>query len=150
MASEVTVYSKDGNWKIDVEAWKNNFLFYKSIGTEVTVSHREQTHNIWGSTVTGWVEKNAISISITNVYTGPLASGSGGSITKSGTWNNKSYAELKEWAWGIKIKIPSGEPGGDALLDIDQVDGSVSVNLGQEVLTAKVSASSIVSDSSIW
>jgi hypothetical protein len=150
MASEVTVYSKDGNWKIDVEAWKNNFLLYKSIGTQVTVYHREQTHNIWGSTVTDWVRKNALSISITNVYTGPLAAGSGGSITKSGTWNNTSYEELKEWAWGIKISIPSGEPGGNALLDIDKVDGSVSVNIGQEVLTAKVSASSIISDSSIW
>ena len=35
---------------VDVEAWKNNFLFYKSIGTEVHVYHREQTKNIWGST----------------------------------------------------------------------------------------------------
>ncbi|HET9057266.1 MAG TPA: hypothetical protein VFN30_10530 [Chitinophagaceae bacterium] len=150
MASEVTVHSRDGNWKIEVEAWKNNFLFYSSIGTEVTVYHRERTTNVWGSTVTDWVKKNAVSISITNVYSGPVASGSGGSITRSGTWNNRSYAELKEWAVGAKISIPDGGVSGNAILDIDKVDGSVSVNIGQEILNATVSASSIISDSSIW
>lgn len=55
MASEITLFSKSGDWKADVEAWKNNFLFYKSIGTEVTVYHREQTKNVWGNTVTDWV-----------------------------------------------------------------------------------------------
>lgn len=32
MASEVTLMSRDGNWKIVVEAGTNTFLFYSSIG----------------------------------------------------------------------------------------------------------------------
>jgi len=66
MANDVTVFSKGGDWKAEIHAWKNNYLFYKSIGTEVTVYHREQTKNIWGSTVTDWVEKPATTIEITN------------------------------------------------------------------------------------
>ena len=37
MANDVTVFSKGGDWKAEIHAWKNNYLFYKSIGTEVTV-----------------------------------------------------------------------------------------------------------------
>ena len=150
MASEVTVLSKDGQWKIEVEAWKNNFLFYSSIGTQVSVYHREKTKNVWGSTVTDWVKKPASVITIVNKYTGPVFAGGTGSVTKSGQWRNKSSAELKEWAVGVKISIPSGEIGGNAILDIDKVEGTVDVNVGNETLHAQVSASSIISDGSIW
>lgn len=149
MASEKTVYSNDGNWKVEVEAWKNNFLFYTSIGTEVDVYHREKTKNIWGSTVTDWVKKPASSIHIENKYsgTGP------GVATKTKTCNNASNCELKEWAVGISISIPVGSPtdiSGSATLTIDKVEGTVTVQIGHETLKAVVSASSIFSDSSIW
>lgn len=150
MPSEVSVLSRDGNWKMEVEAWKNNFLFYTSIGTQVTVYHREKTTNVWGSSVTDWVEKKASSIFITNVYSGSVAAGSGGSITRSGQWNNASEAELKEWAVGFKITLPSGEPGGNAILDIDKVVGTVVVVVGNDRMSATVEASSIISDNSIW
>jgi hypothetical protein len=149
MASEATVYTKKGDWKVEVEAWKNNFLFYKSIGTQATVYHREQTKNIWGSTVTDWVKKQATLITIHNVYRG---SGPG-TATRDKSCRNASYCELKEWAVGFTISIPVDSVtsvGGGAILDIESVDGTVSVNIGQEVLTAQVSASSVVSDSSIW
>lgn len=105
MASEVTLYSNDGDWKIFVEAWKNNFIFYSSIGTEVTVYRREQTSNIWGNSVTGWVRRPAESIYIQNVYAGTSA----GSVTRQKTCNNASYCELKEWAVGFSVSIPSGD-----------------------------------------
>lgn len=150
MASEVTLYSKDGSWRVDVEAWKNNFLVYKSIGTEVTVYHRQQTKNIWGNTVTDWVRANASSIFIRNVYkgTGP------GSATRQKTCPSSSYCEIKEWAVGVTITIPTdggdASVGGGAILDIDSVTSSVVVTIGGEHLRAEVSASSIFSDSSIW
>ena len=154
MASETTAYSANGNWKIKVEAWKNNFLLYKSIGTQVQVYHREQTKNIWGNTVTDWVKKKAISITITNTYKGSFVGGGGaGSVTKSGTWRNKDSAELKEWAFGFTVTLPAQKPndiGGGAILDIDSVDGVVNVSVEGSQLTAQVSASSIISDSSIW
>jgi hypothetical protein len=149
MASEVTLFTKNGDWKVEVEAWKNNFLFYKSIGTQATVYHREQTKNIWGSTVTDWVEKAASQIHIRNVYhgTGP------GVATREKICSNTSYCELKEWAVGVTISLPADsvtDVGGGAILDLDSVDGTVTVTVGQEVLTGNVSASSVFSDSSIW
>jgi hypothetical protein len=149
MASEITLFTKDGTWKADVEAWKNNFLFYKSIGTQVTVYHREQTSNIWGNTVTDWVEKAATSISITNVYHGSPV----GVATRSQVCRNASHCERKEWSVGITIKLPADsvtDVGGGAILDIDSVDGTVSIVVENEVLNGKVSASSIFSDSSLW
>lgn len=149
MASEITLYTNSGDWKVEVEAWKNNFLFYKSIGTQAAIYHREQTKNIWGSTVTDWVEKSASLIHIRNVYrgTGP------GSATREKTCRNASDCELKEWAVGFTINIPADrvtDVGGGAILDIDSVEGTVTVNIGEEALTGVVSASSALSDSSIW
>jgi hypothetical protein len=149
VASEITLFSKNGDWKADVEAWKNNFLAYKSIGTQVSVYHREQTKNIWGNTVTDWVSKAANAISITNVYkgTGP------GAATRSKVCQNSSYCEEKEWAVGITISLPADsitDVGGGAILDIDSVTGTVSIVIGNEVLSGVVSASSIFSDSSLW
>ena len=149
MASEITLYTKKGDWKVDIEAWKNNFLVYKSIGTQVSVYHREKTKNIWGNTVTDWVKKPASLIHIRNVYrgTGP------GSATREKSCRNAKSCELKEWAVGFTISIPPDnitDVGGGAILDIDRVDGTVTVNIADEILTGEVSASSAVSDSSIW
>jgi hypothetical protein len=150
MASETTLISQSGNWKADVEAWKNNFLAYKSIGTQVTVYHREQTKNTWGNTVTDWVEKAASSISIQDVYRG---SGPG-AATRSKTCRNASYCEEKEWAVGVTISLPADsipDVGGGAILDIDSVTGTVTVIIdGEPPLQGVVSASSALSDNSIW
>ena len=132
-----------------MEAWKNNFLAYRSIGTQVSVYHREQTKNIWGNTVTDWVEKPASSIAIQNVYRG---SGPG-AATRTKTCNNASECELKEWAVGFTITLPADsvtDVGGGAILDIDSVTGTVEIVIGDEILRGEVSASSVLSDSSIW
>ena len=149
MASEQTLYTNDGQWKVEVEAWKTNVLVYKSIGSEATVYHRQTHKNIWGNTVTDWVEKSASSISLHNVY-----SGSGpGTGTRDKTCTNASYCQLKEWAVGVTVTIPVDSPkdfGGGAILDIEKVDATVRVVIGNEVLTAQVSASSAFSDTGIW
>jgi len=154
MADETTVFSKDGTFKADVKAWKNNYLFYKSIGTEVNVYHREETKNIWGSTVTDWVDKAVPSIEITNVYRGTGPGASPGGVAKSKTCPNTNSCELKEWAVGGSITVTeTGDTseGGGAILEIDSVNGSVVVVLPSgERLTAQVSASSALSDNSIW
>ena len=150
MANDVTVFTHAGDWKAEIHAWKNNYLAYKSIGTDVTVYHREQTKNIWGNTVTDWVKKPASLIEITNVY-----HGSGpGAATRQKACENASYCELKEWAFGVTITVETDtgdtSGGGGAILDIDSVDASVVVVIGDERLTGKVSASSALSDNSIW
>lgn len=149
MAGEITLFTDDGEWKAEVEAWKNNFLFYKSIGTEVRVYHRERTKNVWGNTVTDWVRRAADSIFIRNVYSG---SGPGAAVREK-TCTDRSGCELKEWAVGVNITIPVDDPtdvGGGAILDIDEVEGTVRIQIGHEVLSGEVSASSAFGDSSIW
>jgi hypothetical protein len=150
MANDVTVFTHAGDWKAEIHAWKNNYLAYKSIGTEVTVYHREQTKNIWGSTVTDWVEKPPTMIENTNVY-----HGSGpGVATRQKACPESSNCELKEWAVGLNITVVTDtgdtSAGGGATLDIDSVDGSAVIMIGEERLTGKVSASSALGDNSIW
>jgi hypothetical protein len=150
MASEITLRTSDGTWKVEVEAWKNNFLFYKSIGTQVTVYHREQTDNIWGTPVTDWVDKAATLIEITNIY---RAATGFATATRQKTCNNSSSCELKEWSTGVTIKLPADgadDVGGGAVLDIESVDGTVVVLIGLERLTGQVTAKSALSDNSIW
>lgn len=149
MASEATVVSGDGQWKIEVEAWKNNFLVYKSIGTQVDVYHREQTKNVWGNTKTDWVKKRASSIHIRNTYRG---TGPGVGVREKRCAETAS-CELKEWAVGVTVTIPVESPtdvGGGAILEIESVEGAVTVSAGGQTMTATVSASSALSDSSIW
>lgn len=150
MASEITLRTQDGNWKAEVEAWKTNLLFYRSIGTEVTVYHREQKENIWGNTVTDWVRRAATSISIVNVY---RADTGFAQATREKTCRNSSRCELKEWSAGFTITLPADsidDVGGGAVLALDKVEGTVEVVIGDEHLTGKVSASSALSDSGIW
>ena len=150
MASEITLRTQDGQWKAEVEAWKTNLLFYRSIGTEVTTYHREQKKNIWGNTVTDWVKKSVTSISIENVYRSDTGNAR---ATRGKTCNNASYCELKEWSAGFTITLPADsidDVGGGAILELDKVEGSVEVVIGEERLTGKVSASSALSDTGIW
>ena len=146
MASEITLRTNNGDWKVEVEAWKNTFFFYNSIGTQATVYHREKTKNIWGSTVTDWVKKKATSIHIRNIYSDEYRN----STTREKTCGNSKHCELKESAVGASISIPSGSVSPGAVLEIDKVDGTVTVNIKGEILSGKVSASSFPSDSSIW
>jgi hypothetical protein len=147
MASEKTVFSKSGDWKIEVEAWRNHFIFYQSIGTQVDVYHKEKTTDTWGNDKIDWVKKNANSISITNRYFGsdPVIF-----ITRSKVCNNSSHCELKEWAVGTITLSDTGLGVGASQLIVTSVKGSVSVNIGNEILSAEVEASSFFSDSSIW
>lgn len=147
MANRLTLLSRDGQWKAELHAWKSNWIFYKSIGSECTVYHRQETKNVWGNTTTDWVEK-AAQINITNVY-----KGSGGlQITKSAS-ANASYLELKEWAVGfilINVNLDTGEAGpgaGQASLIVDSVDATIGVSIGVQ---GNVSADTAVVQQSIW
>jgi hypothetical protein len=147
MPDKMTVFSKDRQWKADLKAFKNWAFFYKSIGSDVSVYHMEKTTNIWGNSTTDWVSHSA-SIFISNVYKG--SSGSGlGTFTQTQS-SNGSSAELKLWAVGlISITITGVGPEG-ATLDIDSVDATIAVETPGGVLSGTVSASSALSDNSIW
>lgn len=149
MPSEITVVSDDGEWKAEFEAFKTNLLVYRSIGSEVKTYHREETSNVWGNKKIDWVRKNADSIFIQNVYSGPGP----GTGTRTKECTDTSGCELKHWAVGVTLEIPADsitDVGGGAILEIDQVDASFTARIGRISLSGAASASSAFSDSGIW
>jgi len=151
MASEKTVYTNDRNWKAKIEAYKNNFIVYKDIGTKVKVYHKEKTTDTWGKTKTDWVKKAADSIYIKNIYTGDSPKIS---VTKEKTCLDSKTCSLFEWAVGlIKISVSddgvSGSPTSASLI-VNKVNGHASIRIGAETISGDVSASSAISDSQIW
>jgi hypothetical protein len=140
MSSEVTAYSRDGSFKADIEAWVNDFWFYKSIGVQVTV-YRKTGSSVWGGS--SWSRTNARTIVIAALYNGGLA-------RQDGRWDNQSYAELKHWAFGGSISVPASTPGG-AILILTSVEGIVNGFFANgDGFQAQVTAGSSIADSSIW
>lgn len=142
MPSEITTISKDGQWKVEVEAWRNNFFFYSSIGAQFSV-YRKGGSSIWGGT--SWNSGKARRVTMRNSYNGGLA-------FQDGQWNDAHNGELKHWAVGFQISIPSGEiSAGGPWLILTSVESVVDVVLPNgESMNFRVSASSPISDSSIW
>lgn len=142
MPSELTLYSNDKHWKVDLGAWINKSYRYKSIGTYVTVYHQEHTTSIWGGSVTEWEATPAQLICIRNVY-----GGAGPSVaTREHKWRNAAEAELKEWSVGGPICLPSNSTAsseGAVVLDINNVQSTVTVVIGNETLSGMVSSSPI-------
>ena len=142
MPSALTLYTRDGHWRVDLEAWVNDLRFYSSIGTHVAVYHREHITSIWGGPRTDWEEEPAAVIRIHNVYRGAGP----GLTTREHEWHNASRAELKEWSATGAIRLPadsSTSEKGPAVPDVRNVEGKVTVVIGSETLTGVVSASSV-------
>jgi hypothetical protein len=150
VSNHLTLVSKDGQWKAELHAWKSNWFVYASIGGEVTLYHRQQTKNVWGNTVTDWVETPG-TISISNIY-----KGSGQKITQSAQFRNRSHAELKIWAVGIiKIDIGLGDGGVEgspqsASLIVDSVESHISGQIGDFAFQGVVDADTAILQQSTW
>jgi hypothetical protein len=150
MANHLTLVSKDGLWKAELHAWKSNWFFYASIGAEVTLYHRQQTSNVWGNTVTDWVE-TAGTITIDNIY-----KGSGLQVAQNAQFSNRSHGELKVWAVGI-LKIDIGLDTGSvgdgpqsASLIVDSVESHISGQVGPFTFQGVVTADSAIVQQSTW
>jgi hypothetical protein len=138
MANQVTLFSVDETWKVQISSFKTNLFFYNAIGTSVDVWHREQVGgNVWGAAPhTDWVAKAASSISITNAYTGVIGTAVG---TQHQSEVNVAHSELKIWSVGISISFdatasPGGPgdpnlPGGAPSFEVRSVTGNASVSL---------------------
>jgi hypothetical protein len=145
MPSELMLYTRDKQWRVDLGSWTSDFPYYKSIGTQVTVYHRERTTSIWGNTVMDWVEEPALLIRIRNIYSGPGAS----VVTREREWRNATEAELKEWSTGGSIRLPADtgpSREGSVVLEINKVEGTVTIVIGDETLTGVVSAGRVISE----
>lgn len=145
MPSELILFTSDHGWKIEIVAWASAFRFYSSIGTKVTVYRREEITTIWGPAVSVWVGKPASVIHIRNVYTGSGPR----RATQEREWRNVAEGELKQWTTGRRIHVhadTSAELGGEPILEVNNVEGSVTVMIGHETLTGVVSATSVAGE----
>ena len=144
MSDKQTLYTPDRQWKAELWAFKNNYGFYKSIGSEVRTYHWEKKKQLWWETW-DWVERPVSYISIVNRYTGSLINNAPGAARRSVEKLNESYAEEKLWAVGINIKINNdlGEVsggGGPATLDVRSVESMVRITINDHKLQGSVSA----------
>jgi hypothetical protein len=150
MPNHLSLISEDGQWKAELHAWKSNWLIYASIGSEVRLYHRQQTKNVWGQSTVEWVEA-AGGFTINNTY-----KGGGYSISLSANFQDKSYGELKEWAWGlvkIDINIDTGgisEGPTTASLIIDSVEAHIGGVVGNFRFEGVVSADTAIVQQSTW
>ena len=161
MVSKIEKYTKDGKWKVVMEAWKTYAYVYSSIGSKVTVYYKRTTNGVWGET-TEWVMKNANSIQLVNDYYGKGLAGQSSTTERAPPLYNAPQSELKKWAVGLGISIPldpnyapAGSPrpdtGGIAELKVEGVVGHISVVIGDESFIGDVSAGTISGSSSgIW
>ncbi len=148
-----TLYSSDGRWKVRAEAFKNYLFLYSSIGTEVTTYHWERQRRWWDPWYDHhhWVERRVDAISITNRYSGLLPNLDPSAAARRASANDRSHLEEKIWAAGIGVSMDASASSGlpdpgtagpccGARLDVREVEGHVSVRIGNEVLTTDVSA----------
>lgn len=145
MSAELQLHTNDGLWRVDLEAWAFDSRLYRSVGAHVTVYHRERTTSIWGGPQIDWEEEPAELIRIRNVYRGAGP----GTVTREQEWRNESRAELKEWAAGGSIGLPADSASSAeraALFDIDGVESTVEVVIGQETLTGVVYAGRVAKE----
>lgn len=136
MANRDTKYSSDGSWQVEIVAFKINLFFYKTIGTTVTVRHKE-TRRSWfglGAPYEAWVERPAESISINNTYEGILPSTIPGVALRSCSVTNASSCDCRLWSVGIGISMDASpspgtpdwntsHPGSGASLEVRSVRG---------------------------
>lgn len=140
MASSLTLFTPDNQWKAVFKAFKNSYFVYKSIGSEVTTYHWEKKKTLWWSSW-DWVERPVESLSIQNHYAGILPTQVPGVANRSALKRNASYLEEKLWAAGISISITdmgdvSG--GGNATLEVRSVGAHISVVINGHELQAFV------------
>jgi len=142
MPSELILYTHDKHWMVEVTALTHKSYRYKVIGTYVSVYHQEHTTSIWGANVIRWEATPAELIRIHNVY-----AGNGPAVaTRDHEWRHATEAELKEWSIGGPIFFHAGTPAsqeGAEGLDIHDLQGTVTVVIGNETLTGTVSSSPI-------
>lgn len=152
MASTVTLNGSDGLWKAEVRAFKNYYIVYSSIGTEVKVYRRERYRRWYDPWYkhTHWRSSPADYITISNTYQGSLPSQVPTAAQRSADRENTSTLEEKIWAFGVGVSMDasagtgfpdpgSASPGG-VKLDVRSVQGTATVRMGNEQFTATVTA----------
>lgn len=96
-----TAYTQDKQWMIQMHAFTDNWIIYHSIGTEITVYHRERErrwYDPWYNFY-HWVARPAAHIEIYNQYQSAVGTRQ---ISTPYLYNsfNQSHAEAKLVSWG--------------------------------------------------
>ena len=134
MADSSMAYTRDGNWRVVLSAWKVSAGVYNAIGSTVKAQHWEE-QTVWlFFKKTNWFDKPVDSISVSATFEGILPSTAPGVANRSDARNDASEADVRYWAFGAGIKLapevgPAG-PGGaaDLLIRAVRATGGATIN----------------------
>jgi hypothetical protein len=152
MGRTLTLISDDGEFKVDLRAWKDHWGVYASIGSQADVYRRQETNNVWGQPTVDWMRHEDAAIMISNTYRGQ-----GHEIARVERFRG-SHGEQRLWATGflsISVHLDQEEPSHDgrpnlANIPVDSVEAQIVVQVGRHALRGTVTASTAVVDQSIW
>jgi hypothetical protein len=147
MADRDLKFTKDGNWQVEIVAFKIDLFVYKAIGTTITARRREKARSWFGlgPEYETWVERPVDEIGVANVYEGILPSTISGVASRSCQERNRSSCDCRLWSVGLGIKVDasasSGGPDTDTAfpsrgssLEVRSVTGSGSAFINGEVV----------------
>lgn len=149
-------YTNDGNWQVEMVAFKINLFFYKAIGSTITVRHMEARRRWWlwwEPPHIEWVKRPADNITINNSFEGILPDTIPGAAFRSCSTSKASRCDCRLWSVGIGISVDASPSPGDpdwgttrpssaASLDVRSVRGSgYAVIAGAMIQVGEVRAS---------
>ncbi|GEA90244.1 hypothetical protein [Cellulomonas cellasea] len=153
MSSQSTVYTTDGQWKLEAYAFKSYLVVYSSIGSGGRTFHWERQRRWFDPWYHHfhWVEQPVEQISVSTTYAGILPRTVPGAAHRSASGADTSSVEEKIWAVGIGVSIDAtagtggpdwgtASPGGMPKLDVRGVRGHVTARIAGETLSADVEA----------
>ncbi len=139
MAESSRVYTRDGNWRVVLNAWKASVVgLYNGIGANVKAQHWEQ-QTVWlFFKKTDWFDKPVDAISVSASFEGILPSTAPGVAQRGAARYNNSEADIRYFAFGAGIRLapdvgPAG-PGGAADVLVRAVRATGGATIKGEVL----------------
>jgi hypothetical protein len=144
MAESSMAYTRDGNWRVVLSAWKTSAVFYNAIGATAKAQHWEE-QTVWlFFKRTDWFDKPVDAVSVSARFEGILPSTEPGVAQRGAVRHNASEADIRYFAFGAGIELdpdpgrPAG-PGGaaDVLVRAVRATGGATIN-GEAVLCEEV------------
>lgn len=143
MADSSIGYTRDGNWRVVLSAWKFESPVYSTIGANAKAQHWE-TQTVWlFFQKTGWFDKPVDLISVSARFEGILPSTAPGVAARGAARNASSEADVRINTVGGGLTLapdfgPAGSGGAtDLLIRAVRATGGATIN-GESVQCSEV------------
>jgi hypothetical protein len=141
MGESSRAYTKDGNWRVILTAWKTSLALYNAIGATIKAEHWEE-RTVWlFFKKADWWPVPVEFISVAANFEGILPSSQPGVAQRSNVRRNNSEADVRIFAFGAGIKLapeigPAG-PGGAADILVRAVRATGAATISNEQLNCE-------------